>query len=105
MFSNLGFWIVFGVLFLITGMIALLISDGGIERAITIFVALVIAFIFSALLFKNAEYNIDKWNDGTHIDCGGTYQLTTATEYRGSKSFYYTCDKCGHTEEFSRLMR
>lgn len=55
--------------------------------------------------YKQSEGNRNRWNNGIHIDCGGEYQFSSATNWRGSKAYYYTCDKCGHTEEFSSLMR
>lgn len=42
---------------------------------------------------------------GGNCECGGTYELSAASQYRTFRSFYYTCDTCGHTEEFSHLMK
>ena len=75
------------------------------KKFIAILVALAITFGVATLLYKNAEGNYDCWNNGIHIDCGGEYQFSGATQWRSSKTYYYTCDKCGHTEEFSSLMR
>ena len=74
-------------------------------KIIAILIALAITFGIATLLCKNAEGNYDHWNNGIHIDCGGEYQFSGATNYRGLKDYYYTCDKCGHTEEFSSIMK
>ena len=65
---------------------------------------LVVTCGIASLLYMSRENAYERWNNGT-CECGGTYELSAASEYRTSKSFYYTCDKCGHTEEFSSLMR
>ena len=74
------------------------------ERIIAILIAVAIAFGLATLIYKEAEGNRNRWNNG-YCECGGKYQFSSATNYRGSKDYYYTCDKCGHTEEFSSLMR
>ena len=73
-------------------------------KIIAIIIALAIAFGLATLIYKEAEGNRNRWNNGIHIDCGGKYQFSSATQWRSSKTYYYTCDKCGHTEEFSSLM-
>lgn len=73
-------------------------------KIIAILVALAIAFGLATLIYKEAEGNRNRWNNG-YCECGGEYQFSSATQWRSSKTYYYTCDKCGHTEEFSSLMR
>lgn len=73
-------------------------------KIIVILIAIAIAFGLATLIYKEAEGNRNRWNNG-YCECGGQYQFSSATNYRGSKDYYYTCDKCGHTEEFSSLMR
>ena len=73
-------------------------------KIITILVAIIIAFGLATLIYKEAEGNRNRWNNG-YCECGGQYQFSSATNWHGSKNYYYTCDKCGHTEEFSSLMR
>ena len=74
------------------------------DRIIAILIALAIAFGLATLIYKEAEGNRNRWNNG-YCECGGEYQFSSATNYRGSKNYYYTCDKCGHTEEFSAIMK
>lgn len=73
-------------------------------KIIAILIALAIAFGLATLIYKEAEGNRNRWNNG-YCECGGQYQFSSATNWHGSKNYYYTCDKCGHTEEFSSLMR
>lgn len=55
-------------------------------------------------MYKDVENANDRWNNGI-CECGGAYELSAASKYRTSESFYYTCNTCGHTEEFSHLMK
>ena len=105
MLTNSNFYLAWAVMAALPLIIAFLGPETWGKKFIAILVALAISFGVATLLYKNAEGNYDRWNNGIHIDCGGEYQFSSATNYRGSKDYYYTCDKCGHTEEFSSLMR
>lgn len=105
MFTNSGFYLAWAVIAVFPLMIAFLAPETWSGRIIAILVVLAITFGAAILLYKQAEGNHDRWNNGIHFNCGGEYQFSSATNYRGSKDYYYTCDKCGHTEEFSSLMR
>lgn len=104
MLTNPGFYIVWAVMALFPLMIAALAPETWRGRIIAILVALVISFGVATLLYKEQESNHDRWNNG-YCECGGQYQFSSATNYRGSKDYYYTCDECGHTEEFSQIMK
>lgn len=104
MFTNPSFYIVWAVMAAFPLMIAIFAPETWGGKIIAILVALAIAFGVATLLYKNAEGNHDRWNNG-YCECGGQYQFSSATNYRGSKDYYYTCDKCGHTEEFSAIMK
>ena len=105
MLTNPYFYLAWAVIATLPLMIAFLGPETWSKKFIAILVALAITFGVATLLYKNAEGNRNRWNNGIHIDCGGEYQFSSATNWRGSKNYYYTCDKCGHTEEFSSLMR
>ena len=105
MFANPGFWAMFLILLLCIYALFVFIPDTWKGRTAVLIIGAICALAFSAMLYETAQTNINTWNNGIHIDCGGKYQFSSATDYRGSKSFYYTCDKCGHTEEFHRLMK
>ena len=105
MLTNPIFYLTWAVIAILPLMIAFFRPETWGKKFIVILVALAITFGVATLLYKNAEGNRNRWNNGIHIDCGGQYQFSGATNYRGSKDYYYTCDKCGHTEEFSSLMR
>lgn len=104
MFTNPSFYIVWAVMAFFPLMIAILAPETCRGKIIAILVALAIAFGVATLLYKNAEGDHDRWNNG-YCECGGQYQFSSATNYRGSKDYYYTCDKCGHTEEFHAIMK
>lgn len=104
MFTNPSFYIVWAVMAFFPLMIAILAPETCRGKIIAILVALAIAFGVATLLYKDAEGDHDRWNNG-YCECGGQYQFSSATNYRGSKDYYYTCDKCGHTEEFSAIMK
>ena len=65
---------------------------------------LIVTCGIATLIYKDVENANDRWNNGI-CECGGTYELSAASKYRTSESFYYTCNTCGHTEEFSHLMK
>ena len=104
MFTNLDFYIGWAVVAISPIIIATFVPETWRDRIIAILIALVITFVFATMLYKNYEENHDRWNNG-YCECGGQYQFSSATNYRGSKDYYYTCDKCGHTEEFSSIMK
>lgn len=104
MFTNPSFYIVWAVMAFFPLMIAILAPETCRGKIIAILVALAIAFGVATLLYKDAEGDHDRWNNG-YCECGGQYQFSSATNYRGSKDYYYTCDKCGHTEEFHAIMK
>ena len=104
MFTNPGFYIAWAVMAFFPLMIAILAPETWHGRVIAVLVAIAIGFGVATLLYKEAEGNHDRWNNG-YCECGGEYQFSSATNWRGSKNYYYTCDKCGHTEEFTSIMR
>ena len=104
MFTNPGFYIAWAVMAFFPLMIAILAPETWRGRVIAVLVAIAIGFGVATLLYKEAESNHDRWNNG-YCECGGQYQFSSATNWRGSKNYYYTCDKCGHTEEFTSIMK
>lgn len=66
---------------------------------------LAIAFALMCGTYAEKKSDDNRWNNGIHIECGGAYRFSSATDWRGSKTYYYTCDKCGHTEQFSSIMK
>ena len=105
MLTNSIFYLTWAVMAILPLTIAFLGPETWGKKFIVILVALAISFGVATLLYKNAEGNYDRWNNGIHIDCGGEYQFSGATKSFSSENYYYTCDKCGHTEEFSSIMK
>lgn len=104
MFTNIMFYIAWAVIALLPLSIVFLSSRTVKWKILACLCVLVVTCGVAALLYTDSENAYERWNNGT-CECGGTYELSAATKYNSSESFYYTCDKCGHTEEFSRLMR
>lgn len=104
MFTNIMFYIVWAVLAFLFLSIVVLIPQTLKKKIVTCFLILVVTFGITTLLYKQAEGEQERWNNGI-CECGGTYEFSAATRSRTSKTFYYTCDNCGHTEEFSSLMK
>lgn len=104
MLTNPGFYIAWAVMAFFPLMIAILAPETWHGRVIAVLIAIAIGFGVATLLYKDAEGNHDRWNNG-YCECGGQYQFSSATNWRGSKDYYYTCDRCGHTEEFTSIMR
>lgn len=104
MLTNPGFYIAWAVMAFFPLMIAILAPETWHGRVIAVLIAIAIGFGVATLLYKDAEGNHDRWNNG-YCECGGQYQFSSATNYRGSRDYYYTCDRCGHTERFTQLMK
>lgn len=104
MFTNVMFYVGWAVLALLPLMMAVLAPQTVKGKIIACLCVLAVTCGVMTLICKGAENANDRWNNGV-CECGGTYELSAASQYRSSKSFYYTCDECGHTEEFSHLMK
>ena len=104
MFTNPGFYLVWAIIAIIPLILAIFLTETWGGKIVAILVVLVITFGFATLLCTEHEENNGRWNNG-YCECGGQYQFSGATNWRGSKNYYYTCDKCGHTEEFSAIMK
>lgn len=104
MFSDILFYIIWAILSLLPLMIAAFAPETVKEKIIACLCVLVITCGITAMMFHEDENAVDRWNDGI-CKCGGTYEFSACSQYRTSEYFYYTCDTCGHTEEFPRLMK
>ena len=104
MFTNIAFYIFWGVLAFFPLTIAIIAPQSFIKKVIAILGVLVISFGLVVLIYKSIETENKRWNNGI-CECGGIYKLSAASNYRTSKHFYYVCDSCGHTEEFSNIMK
>lgn len=104
MLTNPDFYLAWAVIAVFPLVIAIFACETWHGKIIAVLIVLAITFGFMTLLYKQSEGNYDRWNNG-YCECGGQYQFSSATNYRGSKDYYYTCDKCGHTEEFSAIMK
>lgn len=105
MLTNPSFWALFLILLFCIYVFSIFIPDTWKGRIAVLVIGAICALVFSAMLYGTSQTQINTWNNGIHIDCGGEYQFSSATNWRGSKDYYYTCDKCGHTEQFSSLMK
>ena len=105
MLTSATFWIAFIFTLVFFGFFTILVPETNKGRVIVMIVCLVVSFGIGSLACINETSRNKRWNGGTHKDCGGTYQLVAASQTHMSHSFYYTCDKCGHTEEFSSIMK
>ena len=104
MFTNVIFYVGWAVLALIPLMVAVIAPQTAKGKIIACLCVLAVTCGVTTLIYKDAENAKDCWNDGV-CECGGTYELSAASQCRTSRFFYYTCDECGHTKEFSHLMR
>lgn len=104
MFTNVMFYASWVIIAMFPLMIAALGPETTKGKIIACLCALAITFGITALIYQDAKNADKRWNNGV-CECGGTYEFSAASKYRTSESFYYTCDKCGHTEDFSHLMK
>lgn len=104
MFTNAGFYAIWAIFAFFPLPLAILIPETVKKKIIACLCVLGVTFGFAVILYMNNESVNNRWNGGI-CNCGGAYELSAASQSHASKSFYYTCDVCGHTEEFSRLMK
>ena len=104
MLTNPGFYLAWAIIAIIPLCIAIFTPETWRSRIIAVLLTLAVSFGFATLLYEEHKNNHDRWNNG-YCECGGQYQFSSATNWHGSKDYYYTCDKCGHTEEFSVIMK
>lgn len=104
MFTDVMFYAAWATLSLFPLMIAAFAPETVRGKIIACLCALTITFGVTVLIYQDAKNAENRWNNGI-CECGGTYEFSAASKYRTFESFYYTCDKCGHTEGFSHLMR
>lgn len=103
MFTNLVFYVSWGVIAFIPLLIAIFATKGIKKKIIACLSVLIISFGVITFMFYNAEDSNKRWNNG-FCECGGTYKLCTTSQYRFYHYYYYACDTCGHVEEFYELM-
>lgn len=105
MFTNVMFYVGWAVLALLPLMLAVSSHSATVKgKIIACLCVLAVTCGIMALIYKDAESANVRWNNGI-CECGGTYEVSAASQYRSSKTFYYTCNICGHTEGFSHLMK
>lgn len=104
MFKDALFYILWAILAFLPLSVTIINSQKIRNKIINSLLVLIITFITAILLFREPIDEKDRWNNGI-CECGGTYELTAVTHYRTYHEFYYTCNTCGHTEEFSHLMK
>ena len=104
MFTNVMFYVGWAVLALLPLMVAVVAPQTIKGKIIACLCVLAVTCGVVTLIYNDAENANDRWNNGV-CECGGTYELSAASKYHTSESFYYTCDTCGHTEKFSHLMK
>lgn len=56
-----------------------------------------IIFVWSSC---SKEADIEAWNGGYHVDCGGRWKYEQAVGHRYDTDYIYVCDKCGTRHEF-----
>lgn len=104
MFSDITFYIVWAIFSLFPLMVATFAPETVKGKIITCLCVLMVTCGITAMLYQDDENANNRWNNGV-CECGGTYEFSAASKSRLSESFYYTCDTCGHTEEFPHLMK
>lgn len=59
---------------------------------------------FAGAITAEAKWDADLWNNGICSVCEGKYKFSSASQYRTSHHYYYTCEDCDHTIELNSLM-
>lgn len=105
MFKDYGYYILWAIIAVFPLMIAIISPETIWGKIIASILALAVTYGLTWGLYSEQMNAIDRWNNGVHAECGGAYQFSGATRSKATSSYYYTCDKCGHTEEFPSIMK
>ena len=76
-----------------------------VRTVVGIAIALLFGFIFTCGMWLSTEFDLRAWNNGVCAVCDGEYEFRGGSEYRGSHTYYYTCNDCGSTIELNSLMK
>lgn len=105
MLTDIGFYVTWIILAFLPLFLTIISCYGKKTKIIACLCILAVAFGVTTLLYQNIINQNDRWNNGICCECGGTYEFSAASQSIHSKTFYYTCNKCGHTEEFDTLRK
>lgn len=81
MFTNVMFYVVWAALAFLFSSVLVLIPQTLKKKILACFLILVVTFGIATLLYKQAEGEQERWNNGI-CECGGTYELSAASQYR-----------------------
>lgn len=104
MYQDIAFYILWALFFVCIAPFIFLYCDSVIGKIIGIAFALAITFGIAVSFWREDDTQRTRWNDGI-CECGGIYEFSGAAKTTMSTTYYYTCDTCGHTEEFDGIMR
>lgn len=104
LFTNPAFYGTIFIFLLMFIPFAILIPDRRRKRIIACICVFIVSFGITSLFFIGQAGETERWNGGICVDCGGIYEFSGASERLDTK-FYYTCNNCGHTVQFTQIMR
>lgn len=55
---------------------------------------LVLSCAFGALTISRVNTDKKAWNNGVCPSCGQVWEFKGGSQYRGSHTYYYSCDNC-----------
>ena len=102
------FLICFGLMGLMAVPIILMFVICGVDTAHKVrgsVMTLVFWLLISGAMIVESKWDADLWNGGICSVCEGEYKFSSATKYRTSHHYYYTCENCDHTIELNSLMK
>ena len=105
MLTDIGFYVAWIILAFLPLLLTIISYYEIKTKIIACLCILVVAFGVTTLLYQNSINQDERWNNGICCECGGTYEFSAASQSTHSKSVYYTCNECGHTEEFATLRK
>ena len=103
-----GFLICFGVLGIVFVPSILMFLFGGCTWGNKIggaIFCLLFWLAISGMMYGEVKHDAKAYNNGVCIVCKGEYKFSSASKYRTSHHYYYTCEDCDHTIELNSLMK
>lgn len=93
-----------GIAGLPVGLLVAIGRDHWWSKLLSFIICCAILFGVGCMCGQESVNDIDAFNNGVCVKCGGEYRFSSSTRYRMSETFYYTCQDCGWTIETNHLM-
>ena len=78
-------------------------AEGPKRTLISILIAILVGCLIGGMFTAQFKNEAEKWNDGTHLNCGGTWKIfdVEKSKHSSNEIYFYQCEKCGKVQRFA----